>query len=89
MQKYLCDIKTNDTFNFLDFIKKFDISLLLNTKSSNTTRLILSLDIVSKLISFIKICTSFSKLFFNQLYYHLNWLYKYAFFHKYYFELLN
>ena len=42
MQKYLCDIKTHETFNFLDFVKNSDIFLLLNTKSSNITRLILS-----------------------------------------------
>ena len=54
MQKYLCDIKTHDTFNFLDFVKNSDIFLLLNTKSSKITRSVLSLDILSKLISFIK-----------------------------------
>ena len=55
MQKYLCDIKTHDTFNFLNFVKNSDIFLFENTKSSNITKLILSLDILSKLISFIKI----------------------------------
>ena len=55
MQKYLCDIKIHETFNFLNLVKNSDIFLLLNTKSSNTTRLILSLNILTKLISFIKI----------------------------------
>ena len=48
-------MKTHETFNFLDFVKNSDISLFENTKSSNTTRFILSLDILLKLISFIKI----------------------------------
>ena len=50
MQKNLCDIKAHETFNFLDFVKNSDIFLLLDTKSSNIARLILSLDILSKLI---------------------------------------
>ena len=48
-------MKTHETFNFLDCVKNSDIFLLENTKSSNTTKFILSLDILSKLISFIKI----------------------------------
>ena len=48
-------MKTHETFNFLDCVKNLDIFSFENTKSSNTTRFILSLDILSKLISFIKI----------------------------------
>ena len=48
-------MKTHETFNFLDFVKNSDIFLFENTKSSNITKLILSLDILSKLISSIEI----------------------------------
>ena len=47
-------MKTHDTLIFLDFVKNSDIFSFENTKSSNANRLILSLDILSKLISFIK-----------------------------------
>ena len=52
-------MKTHETFDFLDFVKNSDIFSFENTKSSNTTKLTLSLDILSKLISFTKIRTSF------------------------------
>ena len=76
-------MKTHETFNYLDCVKNLDIFLLENTKSSNTTRFILSSDILSKSISFIKIY------FLTINIYHLNYSYKYIFFHKYYFELLD
>ena len=48
-----CGIKTQLTFNFLLCVKNVDIFLSQKTRSSNTTKLILFLSILSKLTSLI------------------------------------